>query len=143
MNALEILQLIGVLLGLFQMIPAIYKNYSTRNNPVHDRAINQLSTSTIMLLTFSGLSKFPNLIKGLKMSIVSGNSENIRRSALILTGTAITFITFYGTMIIMSRYYATPTNKEIKEKVRIQISAFCFTIILILVLVYFVVSIFT
>mgnify|MGYP003330319013 CR=1 FL=1 len=76
MNVLEILQLIGVLLGLFQMIPAIYKNYSTRNNPIQDRAINHLSTTTIMLLTFSGLSKFPNLIKGLKMSMLSGNTEN-------------------------------------------------------------------
>ena len=94
-----------------------------------------------MLLTFSGLSKFPNLIKGLKMSMLSGNTENIRRSALILTGTTITFITFYGTLIIMSRDYATPTNKEIKEKVKIQISAFLFTVVLILILVYFFVSI--
>ena len=141
MNVLEILQLIGVLLGLFQMIPAIYKNYSTRNNPIQDRAINHLSTTTIMLLTFSGLSKFPNLIKGLKMSMLSGNTENIRRSALILTGTTITFITFYGTLIIMSRDYATPTNKEIKEKVKIQISAFLFTVVLILILISFFVSI--
>ena len=53
MNILEILQLVGVLLGLFQMIPAIYKNYSTRNEAVQERAINHLSTTTIMLMTFS------------------------------------------------------------------------------------------
>ena len=89
MNYLEYLQMFGVFLGFCQMIPSIYKNISTRNNPIETRAINHLSYSTAILMVYGTLARLPNLVKGLRDGLISGNSVNIRRAVLILLGSLL------------------------------------------------------
>ena len=138
MNRLEYLQVFGVFLGLCQMVPALYKNFKTRNNPEKTKAVDNLSYTTALIMVYSGVTRLPNLVKGLKEALIQGNTVGIRRASLILLGTAITFTTFYGTLLIMAFYYDTPTEKEHQEKKRIQIGAVVFTIALLLIIFYFI-----
>ena len=137
MNYLEYLQMFGVFLGFCQMIPSIYKNISTRNNPIETRAINHLSYSTAILMVYGTLARLPNLVKGLRDGLISGNSVNIRRAVLILLGSTFTLVTFYVSLVLMAFYYDTPTEQQQKEKIRIRIGAGIFTIGLLAIIYYF------
>ena len=136
MNYLEYLQIFGVFLGFCQMIPSIYKNFKTRNNPIETRAINQLSYSTAILMVYGTLARLPNLVKGLKDGLISKNSVNIRRAILILLGSTFTLITFYVSLVLMAFYYDTSTEKQETEKHRIRIGAGIFTIALCIIIYY-------
>lgn len=136
MNYLEYLQIFGVFLGFCQMIPSIYKNFKTRNNPLETRAINHLSYSTAILMVYGTLARLPNLVKGLKDGLISKNSTNIRRAVLILLGSTFTLITFYVSLVLMAFYYDTPTKKQETEKKIIRFGAVIFTIALCLIMYY-------
>ena len=138
MNKLEYLQIFGVFLGLCQMIPSIYKNFKTRHDPKKTKAIDNLSYTSALIMVYSGVTRLPNLVKGLKDALISGDNSRIRRAVLILMGTTFTFITFYGTLMLMAFYYDTPTEKEHRELVRIRIGAGIYTLIVILIIYYFI-----
>lgn len=139
MQFLGYLQLLGVIIGFIEVIPALYKNWTTRNKNYKERAINHLSPLTAIIMVWAGIGRFPNIIRGYHQQLqIPNNSSAINRSAMVLGGTFVTYCLFFFSLLIMAGYYSTETEKQKKEKKYLRIAAVIYVILTLIIIGYFI-----
>ena len=132
MRPVEYMHILGTGMSFTSGIPAIYKNFSLRNNPGSSNPLNKISVFSAILLTFAGIGRLPNVFRGLIAAIKSKDKESIRRFILIALGSFFVSMTFYITLVLISIYKEETTQIEKKEKFIAKWFAGTFTIGLIL-----------
>ena len=138
MLVVEYMHIAGTIVGLVMGVPALVKNTKNRHKKGKENPLNEISFLTVAIMTIAGLARLPNILRGLIKSVLTKNSESIRRFILLAVATSFVTMTFYGILILMALFRDAVTPEEQKKKHVIQIMAAVSSLCIFLLIGYLV-----
>ena len=138
MLVVEYMHIAGTIVGLVMGVPALVKNAKNRYKKGKENPLNEISFLTVAIMTIAGLARLPNILRGLIKSVMTKNSESIRRFILLAVATSFVTMTFYGILILMALFRDAVTSEEQKKKHVIQIVAAVSSLCIFLLIGYLV-----